>query len=92
MEGNKRYKLKQIVMKFKYLSIVLLGILSTVNAQDGTMPKSNAGIKGGYNLAANYDGSGKLDNVMDSMQGFMENHLSAIVSLQLELLLFTTGI
>ncbi|UUF12415.1 MULTISPECIES: porin family protein [Flavobacterium] len=48
-------------MKIIFLIIALLvGITTTVNAQDNTIPKSNAGIKLGYNLAAvSFDGDGE---------------------------------
>jgi hypothetical protein len=81
-------------MKFKYLSIALfIGIISTMNAQDSTMPKSNAGIKGGYNLAAvNYDGSGETGQRHGFHAGiYGESFISDSFAIQLELMYSQQG-
>ena len=50
-------------MKVKYITTALFfGVITTIEAQDNTIQKSNAGIKGGYNLAAvSFDGDGETD-------------------------------
>ena len=55
---NKNIKEKEITMKTQLISLVLvLNFMCFVNAQDDTRRESNAGIKGGYNLAAvSFDG------------------------------------
>lgn len=81
-------------MKIKYLSIALfLGVMSTMNAQDGTTPKSNAGIKGGYNLAAvNYDGSGETGQRHGFHVGvYGESFISQSFSIQPELMYSQQG-
>lgn len=48
-------------MKNTYLILgFVFGLINGVHAQDNLVPKSNAGIKGGYNLAAvNFNGDGE---------------------------------
>lgn len=81
-------------MRIKYLSIALfLGVMSTMNAQDSTNPKSNAGIKGGYNLAAvNYDGSGETGQRHGFHVGvYGESFISQSFSIQPELMYSQQG-
>lgn len=81
-------------MKNTYLTLALFfGVLSTMNAQDGSIPKSNAGIKGGYNLAAvNYDGSGETGQRHGFHVGvYGESFISQSFSVQPELLYSQQG-
>lgn len=81
-------------MKNTYLTLALFfGVLSTMNAQDGTIPKSNAGIKGGYNLAAvNYDGNGETGQRHGFHIGFYgESFISENFSIQPELMYSQQG-
>ena len=81
-------------MKIIYISIALfLGVLSTMNAQDDTIPKSNAGVKGGYNLAAvNYDGSGETGQRHGFHIGvYGESFISESFSIQPELMYSQQG-
>ena len=50
-------------MKIKQITIALIfGVITTMNAQDNTIPKSKGGIKGGYTLAAvSFDGDGETE-------------------------------
>jgi hypothetical protein len=76
-------------MKIKYLTLALLfGVMSTMNAQDGAVRKSNMGIKGGYNLAAvNYEGSGETGQRHGFHVGvYGESFISESFSIQPELM------
>ena len=81
-------------MKIKYLTIALfLGITATINAQDKSIPKSNGGIKGGYNLAAvSFDGDGETEQRHGFHIGFYgESFISESFSIQPELLYSQQG-
>lgn len=81
-------------MKKTYLALALFfGALSTINAQDSSIHKSNAGIKGGYNLAAvNYDGSGETGQRHAFHIGvYGESFLSESFSIQPELMYSQQG-
>jgi hypothetical protein len=75
-------------MKTKLSVIALLfGTITIVNAQDNTIPKSNGGIKGGYNLAAvSFDGDGETEQRHGFHVGvYGESFLSESFSIQPEL-------
>jgi hypothetical protein len=59
-----------------YSTLALLVSLATsVQAQDTSVHQSNAGIKGGYNLAAvRFDGSGETGQPTDFILGSMASH------------------
>jgi hypothetical protein len=81
-------------MKFKYLSVLLfLGMMSTMNAQDSGAHESNAGIKGGYSLAAvNYDGEGETGQRHGFHLGvYGESFISDSFSIQPELVYSQQG-
>lgn len=81
-------------MKNTYLTLALFfGVLSTMNAQDHSVPKSNAGIKGGYNLAAvNYDGNGETGQRHGFHVGvYGESFISESFSIQPELMYSQQG-
>ncbi|CAM3089649.1 porin family protein [Flavobacterium frigoris] len=81
-------------MKYIYRTLVLLvGIVTSVNAQNTATHQSNAGIKGGYNLAAvSFDGDGETGQ----RQGFHigvygESFISESFSIQPELMYSQQG-
>lgn len=81
-------------MKIKYLSIaLLLGAMTTMNAQDGKSSNSNFGIKGGYNLAAvSYDGEGETGQRHGFHVGvYGESFISESFSIQPELMYSQQG-
>ncbi len=81
-------------MKTKILSIaLLLGAMSTMNAQNGTSSQSNFGVKGGYNLAAvNYDGEGETGQRHGFHVGvYAESFISDSFSIQPELMYSQQG-
>lgn len=82
-------------MKTKFLTIVLLLGTILVSAQDhnNITEKSNAGIKGGYNLAAvSFDGNTETGQRHGFHIGFYgESFLTESIALQLELLYSQQG-
>ena len=81
-------------MKLKYMTIALFfGIIATINAQDNTIPKSNGGIKGGYNLAAvSFDGDGETEQRHSFHIGvYGESFISESFSIQPELMYSQQG-
>jgi len=81
-------------MKTQYLTIALFfGIISSINAQDKTIHKSNAGIKGGYNLAAvNFNGDGETGQRHSFHVGvYGEEFISESFSIQPELIYSQQG-
>ena len=81
-------------MKTKYLTIALFfGIVSLINAQENTKSKSNAGIKGGYNLAAvNFDGDGETEQRHSFHVGvYGEEFIGESFSIQPELMYSQQG-
>lgn len=81
-------------MKIIYLTIALfLGAMPMMNAQYSIVPKSNAGIKGGYSLAAvNYDGSGETGQRHGFHIGvYGESFISESFSIQPELMYSQQG-
>lgn len=81
-------------MKVKYITIALfLGITSTIQAQENPIHKSNAGIKGGYNLAAvSFDGEGETDQRHSFHIGvYGESFISESFSIQPELMYSQQG-
>ncbi|TDE30592.1 PorT family protein [Flavobacterium ranwuense] len=81
-------------MKSKFLAIALfIGIGSTMNAQDSAIPKSNGGIKGGYNLAAvSFDGDGETEQRHGFHIGvYGESFISESFSIQPELMYSQQG-
>ncbi|WP_369764870.1 porin family protein [Flavobacterium sp. WC2429] len=81
-------------MKNTYLTLALFfGVLSTISAQDHSVPKSNAGIKGGYSLAAvNYDGNGETGQRHGFHVGvYGESFISESFSIQPELMYSQQG-
>lgn len=81
-------------MKKKDLTIALfLGIVFSINAQIKTTHKSNAGIKGGYNLAAvSFDGDGETEQRHSFHVGiYGEEFISESFSIQPELLYSQQG-
>ena len=81
-------------MKLKYMTIALFfGIIATINAQDNTIPKSNGGIKGGYNLAAvSFDGDGETGQRHGFHIGvYGESFISESFSIQPELMYSQQG-
>lgn len=77
---------------FLVLSLCTITLMSTY-AQDSTAKKSNAGIKGGYNLAAvSFDGDGETGQRHGFHIGFYgESFVSENLALQLELLYSQQG-
>jgi hypothetical protein len=76
-------------MKIKHVTLALLrGVAGTIQAQDKAVPKSNGGIKAGYNLAAvSFDGDGETEQRSGFHIGFYgESFLSESFSIQPELL------
>lgn len=81
-------------MKVKFLTIALfLGITSTIQAQENPVHKSNAGIKGGYNLAAvSFDGDGETDQRHSFHIGvYGESFINESFSIQPELMYSQQG-
>ncbi|MDI1307153.1 MAG: porin family protein [bacterium] len=81
-------------MKKQHLTIALfLGIVFSINAQMKTTHKSNAGIKGGYNLAAvSFDGDGETEQRHSFHVGiYGEEFISESFSIQPELLYSQQG-
>ena len=81
-------------MKIKYIAIALFsGAIATMNAQDNTIPKSNGGIKGGYNLAAvSFDGDGETEQRHGFHIGvYGESFISESFSIQPELMYSQQG-
>lgn len=81
-------------MKVKYITIALFfSVITIVNAQDNTNQKSNAGIKGGYNLAAvSFDGEGETDQRHSFHIGvYGESFISESFSIQPELMYSQQG-
>ncbi|MFV5701307.1 porin family protein [Flavobacterium sp. XS2P12] len=81
-------------MKIKQITIALfLGVITTMNAQDNTIPKSNVGIKGGYNLAAvSFDGDGETEQRHGFHIGvYGESFISESFSIQPELMYSQQG-
>ena len=81
-------------MKIKFSIIALFfGAITTINAQDNTIPKSTAGIKGGYNLAAvSFDGDGETGQRHGFHIGiYGESFISESFSIQPELLYSQQG-
>ena len=80
-------------MKIKYLAVAFFGVIATLNAQDTTAPKSNVGIKGGYNLAAvSFDGDGETEQRHGFHVGvYGESFISESFSFQPELLYSQQG-
>jgi hypothetical protein len=81
-------------MKIKQITIALLfGVITSMNAQDNTIPKSNGGIKGGYNLAAvSFDGDGETEQRHGFHIGvYGESFISEIFSIQPELMYSQQG-
>jgi hypothetical protein len=81
-------------MKKKNLIIALFfGMVASISAQNKTYHKSNAGIKGGYNLAAvNYDGQGETGQRHGFHVGvYGEEFISENFSIQPELMYSQQG-
>ena len=81
-------------MKIKQITIALLfGVITSMNAQDNTIPKSNGGIKGGYNLAAvSFDGDGETEQRHGFHIGvYGESFISDSFSIQPELMYSQQG-
>ncbi|MFV8337124.1 porin family protein [Flavobacterium sp. RSP29] len=81
-------------MKVKYITIALFfGVITSMTAQDNTIPKSNGGIKGGYNLAAvSFDGDGETEQRHGFHIGvYGESFISESFSIQPELMYSQQG-
>ncbi|MDP3682200.1 MAG: porin family protein [Flavobacterium sp.] len=81
-------------MKIKQITIALFfGVITSMNAQDNTIPKSNGGIKGGYNLAAvSFDGDGETEQRHGFHIGvYGESFISESFSIQPELMYSQQG-
>ncbi|MEL1240721.1 porin family protein [Flavobacterium flavipallidum] len=80
-------------MKRLYLMGLLLGLVTSVAAQESSSHKSNGGIKGGYNLASvSFDGEGETDTRNGFHIGvYGESFLSDSFSIQPELLFSQQG-
>ncbi|WP_414655391.1 porin family protein [Flavobacterium azizsancarii] len=67
--------------------------ITIINAQNKTLPKSNGGLKGGYNLAAvSFDGDGETGQRHGFHVGvYGESFISESFSIQLELLYSQQG-
>lgn len=81
-------------MKAKYITLALFfGAMATITAQENPVHKSNAGIKGGYNLAAvSFDGDGETDQRHSFHVGvYGESFISESFSIQPELLYSQQG-
>lgn len=83
--------MKQI--KVFFLIMTLFFSITIINAQNKTLPKSNGGIKGGYNLAAvSFDGDGETDQRHGFHVGvYGESFITESFSIQLELLYSQQG-
>ncbi|RBN49277.1 porin family protein [Flavobacterium psychrolimnae] len=81
-------------MKIKQITIPLFFcVITSMNAQDNTIPKSNGGIKGGYNLAAvSFDGDGETEQRHGFHIGvYGESFISESFSIQPELMYSQQG-
>lgn len=81
-------------MKAKHITLALFfGAMATITAQENPVHKSNAGIKGGYNLAAvSFDGDGETDQRHSFHVGvYGESFISESFSIQPELLYSQQG-
>ena len=81
-------------MKIKQITIALFFcVITSMNAQDNTIPKSNGGIKGGYNLAAvSFDGDGETEQRHGFHIGvYGESFISESFSIQPELMYSQQG-
>lgn len=81
-------------MKAIYVTIALFfGVIATIKAQESTISKSNAGIKGGYNLAAvSFDGDGETEQRHSFHIGvYGESFISESFSIQPELMYSQQG-
>jgi opacity protein-like surface antigen len=81
-------------MKIIYSTLALVvGLVTSVQAQDTVIHQSNAGLKGGYNLAAvSFDGSGETGQRHGFHIGvYGESFISESFSMQLELLYSQQG-
>ena len=81
-------------MKIKYIALALLfSVIATMSAQNTAIPKSNGGIKGGYNLAAiSFDGDGETEQRHGFHVGFYgESFISESFSIQPELMYSQQG-
>lgn len=81
-------------MKAKYITLALFfGAMATIMAQENPVHKSNAGIKGGYNLAAvSFDGDGETDQRHSFHIGvYGESFISQSFSIQPELMYSQQG-
>jgi hypothetical protein len=81
-------------MKTKFLTVALLvATMASMNAQDRTTYKSNAGIKGGYSLAAvSFDGEGETGQRHGFHVGvYGESFISDSFSIQPELMYSQQG-
>ncbi|MGZ9676233.1 porin family protein [Flavobacterium sp. GNP001] len=81
-------------MKMKQITLALFfGALTTINAQEKTISKSNGGIKGGYTLAAvSFDGESETEQRHGFHIGFYgESFISESFSIQPELLYSQQG-
>lgn len=81
-------------MKAKHITLALFfGAIATIKAQENPVHKSNAGIKGGYNLAAvSFDGDGETDQRHSFHVGvYGESFISQSFSIQPELLYSQQG-
>jgi hypothetical protein len=81
-------------MKIKQITIALFfGVITSMNAQDNTIPKSNGGLKGGYNLAAvSFDGDGETEQRHGFHIGvYGESFISESFSIQPELMYSQQG-
>jgi hypothetical protein len=84
---------KNKIMKKIYLVGLLLGLVTSIEAQETSLHKSHGGIKGGYNLAAvSFDGDGETDSRNGFHVGiYGESFLSDAFSIQPELLFSQQG-
>jgi hypothetical protein len=85
-------QMKQMKIFFGVLTI-FLSVITTTNAQHNSFPKSNAGIKGGYSLAAvSFDGDGETGQRHGFHIGvYGESFISESFSIQPELLYSQQG-
>ena len=93
-DKNLTYNYKTKHMKIKILIIALFfSTITTINSQDNTVPKSNAGIKGGYSLAAvSFDGDGETGQRHGFHIGiYGESFISESFAIQPELLYSQQG-
>ena len=79
--------------KINFTIVVFLGIVFSINAQDKMMQKSNAGIKGGYNLAAvNFNGNGETGQRQGFHVGvYAEEFINESFAIQPELIYSQQG-